>query len=107
MNKISRITKIATDLFRFSIITSLLLMLSACDGSINIKGKVYAKKSTDGESEAFVDEAHPVDSDLTLLEGATVTLFGHNDFSKRLPDKAKDENATTNTKRMDPLASAT
>jgi hypothetical protein len=66
--------------------------MCGCDGAIRVKGKVYAKKSAEGESAAYVDEAHSVDPDLVPLEGATITLFGTKDYSTRKPDKEKDMN---------------
>jgi len=52
-----------------------LLMLTSCDGGIYIKGRVYAQSAPVGDSQAFIDQPHSVNPDLSHIKGAKVTLY--------------------------------
>jgi len=70
-----------------AVISLWLFGISACDGGIHVKGRVYAQKASSGDSQAFIDQSSPSVADLTPVKDARVTLYHAGDFS---PDKAKN-----------------
>ena len=75
------------NLLLITLIGSVLVLCAACDGSIRAKGKVYARKTAIGKSEAFVDERFPDLSQLTPVKDANVTLYHGRDYSQGPIDK--------------------
>lgn len=63
--------------------------ICGCDGGIHVKGRVYAQSSSVGESQAFIDQSHPVGSDLIPIKGARVTLYHAGDYSQEKADKSE------------------
>ena len=74
-----------------------LAFLTACDGVIQVRGRVYAQRQPGAQSRAFVDQAPDDDlSGLVPLEGAKLTLYHAHDYDKEPIDpsaalKASDE----------------
>src|SRR3712207_4878805 len=65
-----------------------LAFLTACDGLIRMRGRVYAQRQPGAQSRAFVDQAPDDDlSGLVPLEGAKLTLYHGHDYDKG-PDDA-------------------
>ena len=67
--------------FLFTVFVCCFSMCS-CDGGIRVKGHVYAQKSTVGDSQAFIDQANPVHTDLIPIRDAKVTLYHAGDYSR-------------------------
>ena len=70
-------------LTKLSLLVSISLGLvgfGACDGSIHVKGRVYAQKGSAGDSQAFIDQSAPSNG-LSPIKDAKVTLYHAGDFS--------------------------
>ena len=60
-----------------------LAFLTACDGVIRVRGRVYAQRQPGAQSRAFVDQTPDDDiSGLVPLEGAKLTLYHAHDYDK-------------------------
>ncbi len=58
-------------------------LLTACDGLIQVRGRVYAQRQPGAQSRAFVDQTPDDDlSGLTPLEGVKLTLYHAGDYDK-------------------------
>lgn len=67
-----------------------LALTTACDGLIQVRGRVYAQQQPGSQSRAFVDRAPDDDlSGLTPLAGAKITLYHAGDFGKQHNDTSK------------------
>lgn len=75
------------NLLVITLIGVVLVLSAACEGAIKAKGKVYARKTAIGKSEAFVDDSFPDLSQLTPVKDATVTLYHGRDYSQEPIDK--------------------
>jgi hypothetical protein len=71
-----------------AVIGSCGILSLACDGAIRVRGKVYVRLASKGNSEAFVDESSPDKSQLIPLKDAQVTLYHGGDYSRQPIDKA-------------------
>lgn len=61
-----------------------LAFLTACDGVIHVRGRVYAQRQPGAQSRAFVDQTPDDDlSGLVPLEGAKLTLYHAHDYDKQ------------------------
>ena len=59
------------------------LACSACDGVIQVRGRVYTQRKPSGQSRLFVGQIPDDDlSDLLPVEGATVTAYYGGDYAK-------------------------
>jgi hypothetical protein len=73
--------------------------ICGCDGAIRVKGRVYAQRSTAGESQAFVDQAHQANTDITPVKDAKVTLYHAGDYSSEKVERSelRRDSAVTDT----------
>ena len=85
------------NLLLVTLVGVVLVICAACDGSIKAKGKVYARKTPIGKSEAFVDESFPDSSQLTPVKDATVTLYHGRNYSQESIDKSTGMHDSTKT----------
>ena len=73
---------------------------AACDGGIQLRGRVYEQRRPGSQSRAFIDRTPDEDlSGLTPLSGAKVTLYHGTNFDKEAldPSKGFTREAVTNT----------
>ena len=62
---------------------AVLLLTAACDGGIQLRGRVYEQRRPGSQSRAFVDRIPDDDlSSLTALDGAKVTLYHGKNYDK-------------------------
>ena len=80
-------------------LSAALLLTTACDGIIRLRGRVYEQRRPGAQSRAFIDHAPDDDlSGLTPLAGAKVTLYHAKDYGKEKLDPstaARTSEATT------------
>ena len=67
-----------------------LALTTACDGGIQLRGRVYEQRRPGSQSRAFIDQTPDDDlSGLTPLAGAKVTLYHGSDQDKANLDPSK------------------
>jgi hypothetical protein len=88
--------KMILTLSRLSLITGITVCLLgvACDGRINVKGRVYSQRASSGDSQVFIDQSSPSSAELSPIKDAKVTLYHAGDCS---PDEAKNSELRKNS----------
>lgn len=73
--------------------------LTACDGHIQVRGRVYAQRQPGAQSRAFVDQTPDDDlSGLVQLEGAKLNLYHAHDYDKEPIDPSAALKASAESK---------
>jgi hypothetical protein len=73
--------------FGVSAALAALLLTTACDGIIKLRGRVYEQRQPGAQSRAFIDRAPDDDlSGLTPLADAKVTLYHAEDYDQKKLD---------------------
>ena len=74
-------------MFGVSAALAALLLTTACDGIIKLRGRVYEQRKPGAQSRAYIDRAPDDDlSGLVPLSGAKVTLYHAEDYDKKRLD---------------------